>query len=114
MVSYQVFGVAAVKLANHFFRENLFVSSHLRAGSAKSFPLPVGDALETSLRSYAESRGLGQELPAPAGSVPMHETACGCGHGASPEIRGGDAFGAKSLISRLIFLPPSPSPCRIL
>lgn len=79
------------------------------AGSAKSLPLLVGDALETSLRLYVESKGVEQELPSPASFVLMHETPCRCGHKASPEIRGSDAFGeaafgVKNLLSRSIFL----------
>ena len=112
MVSYQVPGITAVKLVNHFFHKCLFVSSHLVAGSAKSLPLPVGDALETSARLFVESKGVEQELPSPASFVPMRETPCRCGHRASPEIRGSyafgeAAFGVKSWLSRSIFLQES-------
>lgn len=91
------------------------MSSPLGAGSAKSLPLPASDALETSPRSYGESEGVERELPAPSSFVTTRETPHRCGHGASPEIRGSDAFGeaafgVKSLLSRSIFFPP----CRIL
>lgn len=76
----------------------------------------MGDALETSPRLYVENKGVEQELPSPASSVLMHETPRRCGHRASPEICGSDAFGeaafgAKSLLSRSIFLQDSVAHC---